>query len=407
MNPKSLSILFLIAQDLESPSGLGRYGPMARALVKQGLRVSIAALHPDFASLEKPSFEDQGVMVHYVAPMHVMKKGAGKTYYPAAQLIGIVVRSTYALLRACLSIPADIIHIGKPYPMNGLPGILSRTLRKRKVVLDCDDYEAAASHFTGAWQKTLVSFFENNLPRLANHTTTHTVFWVQRLISMGIPADRITYIPNGVDRQRFFIPGPDQVQALKAQLGLHNKKVVGFVGSLSFPSHPLDLLLHAFQRVHHTYPDVRLFIVGGGEAYDSLRAMTRDVGLEKVTLFGGRIPSELIPLYYKTMDLIVDPVNDDDIARARCPLKLFESWASGIPFVTGNVGDRALLLGSPPAGILVNPGDPAALADGINTLLEDQELAFTVIRRGQDQVKHFYWDVLAKKLIDLYEGLTA
>jgi glycosyltransferase involved in cell wall biosynthesis len=407
MSPKALSVLFLATSDLESPAGLGRYGPMARALVRQGLDVSIATLHPDFPSLERTSFEDQGVRVYYVAPMHVMKRGARKTYYPAHQLIGVVWQSTFALLRASLSIPADIIHIGKPYPMNGIPGIVGRFLRNKKVVLDCDDYEAAASHFTGAWQKVVVAFFENNLPRLVNHTTTHTRFLLKRLVSKGIPVDRITYVPNGVDRQRFYIPETDQVKALKSKLGLHNKKVVGFIGSLSFPSHPLDLLLQAFGRVHQILPDSRLFIVGGGEAYDTLETQTRKMGLEPFTLFGGRIRSDLIPLYYKTMDLIVDPVYDDDIARARCPLKLFESWASGVPFITGDVGDRDLLLGSPPAGILVDPGNPSALADGITALLEDRRLAIDVMQRGQERVKQFYWDVLAKKLADLYQGLTA
>jgi hypothetical protein len=69
-----VSFLFLLTQDLECPSGLGRYWPWAKALAKIGHPVEIAALHSDYSALGLKEFEQEGVRVRYVGQMHVLKK---------------------------------------------------------------------------------------------------------------------------------------------------------------------------------------------------------------------------------------------------------------------------------------------------------------------------------------------
>jgi hypothetical protein len=74
-----MKVLFLLTQDLESPSGLGRYFPLAREMALLGHQVTIAALHPDYQSLKIHRFDVEGVHVWYVAPMHVRKHGNVKS----------------------------------------------------------------------------------------------------------------------------------------------------------------------------------------------------------------------------------------------------------------------------------------------------------------------------------------
>jgi hypothetical protein len=104
-----MRILFLLTQDLESPSGLGRYWPLARALAKQEHQVKIAALHANFASLNTHQQKQDGVDIHYVAPMHVMKSGNQKNYYTPLQLLGVVLRATLALTGVALKTSTDLI----------------------------------------------------------------------------------------------------------------------------------------------------------------------------------------------------------------------------------------------------------------------------------------------------------
>ena len=397
-----MKILFLLTQDLESPSGLGRYYPLARELAHLGHQVTIAALHPDYQNLECHRFEVEGVQVWYVAPMHVRKLGNVKSYYSTPALLILAVRAAWQLTRAGLSLQSDIIHIGKPHPMNSLAGLIAKYLRGRQVYLDCDDSEAGIGHFSSHWQKLGVEFFEKKMPFWADYVTTHTYFNRDRIVNSGVPSERVFYLSNGVDRTRFKPPSLEALQELRNQLGLKGKKVVMFLGSLSRPSHPVGLLLEAFKLVSQADPLVCLLLVGGGDDYDFLVTQVQQMGLGEVVLLPGRVSPGQVVLYYHLADVSVDPVLDDDAARGRSPLKLFESWACGVPFVSADVGDRRRLLGSPPAGLLAQPGDAESLARSIRLVLSDTEMAESLRKRGLERVKQYYWDQLAVELDKLY-----
>ncbi len=404
--PDRLKILFLLTQDLESPSGLGRYYPLAKGLVRLGHHVTIAALHSDFSSLTRPRQSIGGVHVHYVAPMHVRKRGSEKSYYPAGRLLSVAAAGTFRLAEEALSTPADLIHIGKPHPMNGAAGLAGRLRREIPVLLDCDDYEAGSGHFSGSWQRAGVAFFERWVPRFAARVTTNTHFMRGQLMQWGVPADRIAYLPNGVDLERFAPPDPQAVGALRQDLGLADKPVVVYIGSLSRPSHPVDLLLRAFKLVNQALPQAALLIVGGGEEHVRLVQMSAEMGLEEQVRFIGRVPPGEVGLYYALAQVSVDPVYDDPAARGRCPLKLFESWATGVPFVTADVGDRSALAGSPPAAVLAQPGDPESLAKAILAVLQDRELAEDLARRGAERVRDYTWQRLSRQASDLYRAVV-
>jgi glycosyltransferase involved in cell wall biosynthesis len=395
-------IAFLLSQSLDSPSGLGRYGPLAKELTKFGHTVDIYALHPAINDLEKRSIKINGVHVHYVAPMHVRKEGDIKSYYSSPQLIKVTLEATWHLSRAAIRNSADIIHICKPHPMNSLAGLLARLINRSDLYLDCDDYESGSGRFSSRWQKSIITWFEKWMPHRVKLVTTNTRFMHDKLISWGTTADNIIYLPNGVDSTRFSSPDPQQLDSLRNELGLEGKKVIGYIGSLSVPSHPVNLLLEAFQQLQELEPNSSLILVGGGEDLTRLKDLANKLGISHATQFCGKVPPESVSLYYSLADVSVDPVYDNDAARGRSPLKLFESWACGVPVVSGDVGDRRNLLGDPPAGILSHPGDPGALSEAIHSILKDPGLADELRTRGLERVKSFTWNHLAKKLNQIY-----
>jgi glycosyltransferase involved in cell wall biosynthesis len=83
-------------------------------------------------------------------------------------------------------------------------------------------------------------------------------------------------------------------------------------------------------------------------------------------------------------------------------MKLFESWACGVPFVSAEVGDRRAIIGQPAAGLLVRPGDPAALGQAILQVLQNPHLAASLRRRGLERIEPFYWDQLVRRLEQAY-----
>lgn len=400
-----MRVLFLLTQDLQSPSGLGRYWPIARELARLGHAVSIVALHSKFELLGTSRIDTiEGVQIRYVAPMHVRKEGSQKYYYSTLQLVLIVLRATWQLTWAALCLPADIVYVGKPHPMNGVAGLFAHYLRGRQLYVDCDDDETASGRFGSGWQKWGVSFFERCLPRHAQCVTTNTLFMRARLLAAGLRPERVVYLPNGVERKRFTAPDPARVAQLRADLAVEGKWVVAYIGSLSLPSHPVDLLVEAFAQVWKANRETVLLLVGGGEDVATLQRQVQTLGLSAMVRFVGRVPPEQVPLYYQMAHVTVDPVCNNDAARGRAPLKLFESWAAGVPFVTADVGDRRVLLGTPPAGELVQPGDADALAQGILHILADPDHAQGLQQHGREQVKNFYWERLVKRLEVTYQG---
>lgn len=397
-----LSIAYLLTQSLESPSGLGRYWPLARSVAKQGHRVEIFALHPDFQPGMTQPFDRDGVRIQYVAPMHVMKRGSAKTYYSPLGLAQVGLAAAWQLTQAAIRTQARILHVGKPHPMNGLAGLAGRALGGRRLFVDCDDYETGSNRFTASWQRRGVAFFETRLPRAARAVTTNSTFMRDNLIAWGVAAEKIVYIPNGVDLDRFAENPTDAITARRADLGLDGKKVVVYLGSLSLANHAVDLLLEAFVEVISQEPQAALLIVGGGEDYDRLCRLAEALGIADFVRFTGRVPPEDAGVYYRLGNVSVDPVRDDAAARGRSPLKLFESWACGVPFVTADIGDRRTLIGEPPAGILTQPGDRSSLAQGVLAALSDRERARRLSELGLSRSRQFAWDVLSQTVVEMY-----
>jgi glycosyltransferase involved in cell wall biosynthesis len=393
-------IAFLLTQSLESPSGLGRYWPLAKELARAGHKVTILALHHDYASLRQRRFARDGVEVWYAGQMHVLKRGSDKLYFGPGRLLTIAALSTWRLMVAAFRMPVDVYHLAKPHPMNGLAVLLPHLVRGKPVFLDCDDYEAASNRFARPWQRWMVASFEDHLPRVAAGVTTNTRFTLERLSGLGYPTDRVVYVPNGIDRDRFGGVDGAAVETLGCELGL-GRKVVLYVGSLSLASHAVDLLLEAFAHVRHAEPQSRLLLVGGGEDYGRLQAQAGELGLGDSVRFVGRVPAHAVPTYYGLAQVTVDPVYDDLAAQARFPLKLVESLGLGIPVVTGRVGDRPSLLSSG-GGLLVRPGDAAALAEGILAILGDGALRAHLSEQALQLRERYYWDQLVHDWARVY-----
>lgn len=397
-----MKIAFVLTQSLDSPSGLGRYGPLARELVKLGYDVEIIALHYNWAALPQKTFVEQGVQVKYVGQMHVRKEGSQKEYFGPVKLLQVSLNATAQLARAVRHSNADVIHIGKPQPFNVLAARFGR--QGRPLFCDCDDYEAETNRFSHSWQKLLVKYFEDSIIHFVDRLTVNTRFLKNRYQQLGFPVDKILCVPNGVERSRFANIS-DPVSLLK-KWGLDNDSpIVIYVGTVGLLSHPVDLLLTAFCTVLEERPNAQLLLVGGGEDYAEVQEMARQLGITRQTTFTGRVNPEEIPAYLSLADVSVDPVHDDLIAKARSPLKIIESLVVGTPVVTGRVGDRDIMLENGRFGELVEAGNSSALAYGILAILQNQKKREAMSQTALATKNRWYWDCLATDFSQIYQSL--
>ncbi len=394
-----MRVLFLGTSSLEDPSPRGRWLPLARELAALGHQPELALLHPTYDRLPYALRRQErgGVVVYYASQMHVYGPVTARRYYGAAALLRVTFRAAQRLLLVALRTRPDAIHVCKPQPMNGLAGLLAARRLGVPLFVDCDDYEAGGNRFAAPWQQALVRYWEDMLPRRAAAVTVNTRFLEARCAGLGVPAERIVYVPNGIAPERIAAPDGRAVAGLRAGLGLGDAPVAIYAGTLSESSHNVGLLLEAFALVQAAMPAAHLLLVGTGPDGQVLQRRAAALGLNGVAHFLGYVPYDTVPAYFALARCSADPVADDAVARGRSPLKIVESMAAGVPVVTGDVGDRAEMLGTD-GGTIVAPGDARALADGLLAGLRSA----TDPGRVQAQAARFRWGQLAQTWLRAY-----
>ena len=233
--------------------------------------------------------------------------------------------------------------------------------------------DAAASHGTHgrAGLRYLVTrVVETRALHRADAVTTICEGLRADAIARGVPGDKVTVIPNAVDRNKFAGAGtPDGI--LASRLGLSGKIVLGFFGSF-YAYEGLDLLLRAVPDMRRQRADIATLLVGGGPEEERLRALATELGLGESVVFAGRVPHEEMRRYYDLVDLLVFPRVSARLTELVTPLKPLEAMAQERIVVASSVGGHRELIRDRETGYLFPPGDPQRLAKGVLAALADQ-----------------------------------
>jgi PEP-CTERM/exosortase A-associated glycosyltransferase len=234
--------------------------------------------------------------------------------------------------------------------------------------------DAAASHGTHgqAGLRYLVTrVVETRALHRADAVTTICEGLRANAIARGVPGDKVTVIPNAVDRNRFAGPGiPDGI--LASRLGLSGRIVLGFFGSF-YAYEGLDLLLRAIPVMRRQRADIAILLVGGGPEEDRLRALAGELGLGDSVVFAGRVPNENMRRYYDLVDVLVFPRVSTRLTELVTPLKPLEAMAQERIVVASSVGGHRELIRDRETGYLFPPGDPQRIAEGVFAALADQD----------------------------------
>ncbi len=390
-----MRILYLIPQDAQSPYGNGRALPIANALARQGHTVTVLMLHANIAAAQRGWFTIDAVRARYVAQSHVKKVGNTKSYFGPVQLSLIILNAMLRLFWHGLWQPADLIIIGKAQPIAGGSGFLLATLKRVPCWVDADDYEAGSNRFSSPRQQQLLAWAEKRLCCYATGVLTNTDFMAKK-INAWCPQQTVTRLPNGITAH--WLTPTAAPETHSAQLETRHGPVIGFIGSLSSPSHPVTLLLQAFTQLIDKAPNATLLIVGGGEDWAALQAEARTLGIADACHFTGRVPAHHVKDYYSLCTVCVEPLYADEAALSRAPLKLFEAWATATPFLTSLLGERKTLYAGLPAAWFPVAGNVDALAEAIWQVIADAEIQTRLIAHGQANITAYQWDHLVKDL---------
>lgn len=212
------------------------------------------------------------------------------------------------------------------------------------------------------------------------------------------PIDKLTLIRNGVDGEALL--GADfQARAAAIRDRFDWKPpVVGTVARLHRQKGIVHLL-RAAGEILAANPEAHIVVAGGGPREKSLRREARRLGLDRRFLLLGECPEarEILSLF----DIFVLPSLWEGL-----PLVLIEAAVLGKPIVATDIEANAEIVADGETGLLVPPKDPAALAEAVNCLLSEGELAADLGRRARETIKpRFALEAMVQGHADLYRSL--
>lgn len=214
----------------------------------------------------------------------------------------------------------------------------------------------------------------------------------KNLTQLGIPKERVIYLPNGIDTKEFV---PKNVK---------DKNLLLYVGRIS-PEKGLSILIKALKYIRIP---TRLIIVGPScdpAYYREVKAMANTeaiAGKHKVDFVGG-LEHEKVLGWYQKASLTVLPSLQEGL-----PVVALESLACETPVVATNVGGTGDIITDGENGYLVPPHNPQRMAEKIEKILSDASLGIEMGQQGRRKVtKDFSIDVLTNKLHSMYERILS
>lgn len=321
------------------------------------------------------------------------------------QEIGALARRIEAVAREWRP---DILHAHSP-ALGGLAAVRAGRRLGLPVVYEIRAFweDAAVGNGTGSegsLRYRLTRALEDRVVRGADAVVTICEGLRSDLVSRGVPAAKITIMPNGVDLALFGQP-LERDAAFARSLGLGEGPVIGFLGSF-YPYEGLDDLIAAMPMILARVPDARLLLVGGGPAEAALRAQAAASPAAQAIHFIGRVPHHEVDRYYALVDVVCYPRKAMRLTDLVTPLKPLEAMAQGKLVAASAVGGHRELIEDGMTGTLFPPDDPEGLAAAMAGLLGDRAMwdARRTVARAFVERAHD-WSVNAARYDSVYQTL--
>jgi glycosyltransferase involved in cell wall biosynthesis len=272
---------------------------------------------------------------------------------------------------------------------NGIPFFTPFFSKLPKVVLVHHIHKQVLFQELPWYMANLVNFLEcTAMPRVYRNVSFVTVSDSSRsaLLDIGVEAEKISVIYNGVDHNRYR-PGEKSKTPLMV-----------FVGRLRYYKR-VDIAIHAMPELLRAVPDLHFGIVGAGEAEASLRALAAQLGVTDRVCFHGYQPqAEMIKLYQNAQVVV------NTSMREGWGLTVLEANACGTPVVAADVCGLCDSVQHNKTGLLVPFGDSHALAESVQSLLLDHPRRNRLAKNAVEWASRFNWERSARQMLELLKN---
>lgn len=340
-----------------------------------------------------------------------------RTAPPGARVDRLPLINQYAILDALtrrvreviLREKPDIVHAHSP-AINGVAAVRAARALGVPVAYEIRAFweDAAVDHGTsaeGGLRYRLTRALETWVVRQADAVFTICEGLRADLAQRGIPAQKITVIPNAVDSAHFQFGLPRE-RALAEFLSINERPVLGFIGSFYAYEGVVDLI-RALPSVVQRLPELRVLLVGGGPCHDEVSALVRELDLDDTVIMTGRVPHAEVDRYYSLVDVFCYPRRPMRLTELVTPLKPLEAMAQGRLVLASDVGGHRELIRHDETGMLFKAGSHEALADAIVSLFNARERWPALHAAGRHYVEaERSWPLSVARYAPVYAALT-
>jgi glycosyltransferase involved in cell wall biosynthesis len=381
---------------------------MAKALVARGHSVTLLIPPWDNPTDAGREWEEDGVyLVNVPLPPRL----------PLLFHVLLVLR----VVRRALVLRPDVVHCFKPKAYAGLAHFVLWWLRRLRLagdirlVVDEDDWEQAWNEVEAysPAQKRVFAWQERWGLSHADAVVVASRALENLVQELGVLRSNIFYVPNGVRPSLASEADRDQSSEVTSEIvrmlwELDDALVVLLY--TRFFEFGLDRVVEVLRRVVAGEPRAKLLILGEGlfgEESD-LDELFDAAGLSGCAAFTGWVETDRLPDYFAACDVAMFPFDDTLINRTKCSVKLIDLLAAGLPVVADAVGQSTEYIVDSESGLLVGPGDDAALADAVLRLLADPELRARLGAAAARRIRErFTWGKLVGEVERAYSIVTS
>jgi len=343
--------------------------------------------------------------------LHFYRTPSGSTLskLPVLNQIDVIDGLARRLAEIIPVVKPDVLHAHSPV-LNAIAALRAGKKFGIPVVYEVRAFweDAAVDHGTSTengLRYKLTRALETYALKRADAVTTICEGLRKDIVARGIPADKVTVIPNAVDIDKFSLGGSADLQ-LKDKLGLSGSRLIGFIGSF-YAYEGLDVLLRAVPKLSARMPDLRVLLVGGGPQDAQLRQLAKDLKIEDKVVFTGRVPHDQVNKYYDLLDVLVYPRLPMRLTDLVTPLKPLEAMAQGRILAASDVGGHLELIADGKTGVLFRANDTDSLVEKVATLLESQQTWPELRQAGRNYVEtERNWPVSVARYKNIYGRLT-
>ena len=264
-------------------------------------------------------------------------------------------------------------------------------LRKKFVLKIVGDYAWEQAAQRSGYQGTLEEFqtasvgfipmvfrmLERFVARRATQIVVPSKYLAGIVELWGIDKKRITVIYNGVT-----IHDVGVKEVIRGVLNFRGRLLIS-VGRL-VPWKGFDVLIKVFAKLKKKFPDLTLFIAGGGPDAERLEGIARKNKVEESIIFAGVVDHDALLRYVKAADVFVLNTSYEGFSH-----QILETMAVGVPIVTTNVGGNPEIITDGQTGYLIKPNDESALASRITGLLEKHDVYQRITTAARAHVAGF------------------